>query len=229
MESVMKFLKSGGVEALILAIAVLLLTALIKIPIKKYAEKRVIPEKITRFIPIIPFLLGGLFSMVVGCWKRGVIEFDDEFFNLWLSSAGLSIALYSCYENFRDSENISFEDIFETAVYELLKEKIGKEAATTLKQLTQMTAKKFRQKHNGQSSVDFYEEMQELLKNYLNSADSGTVAKRVEELWTEIYGDKSYKEEVETVACTATEKYEYEVRKSYSVKKVNTEENEEKE
>lgn len=70
MESVMKFLKSGGVEALILAIAVLLFTALIKIPIKKYAEKRVIPEKITRFIPIIPFLLGGLFSMVVGYVKK---------------------------------------------------------------------------------------------------------------------------------------------------------------
>ncbi len=229
MESIIKFLKSGGVEAFILSILVLFLTELIKIPIKKYARKRVIPEKITRFIPIIPFVLGGLLSMVVVSWEQGMIDLNDEFFDLWLSASGLSIAFYSCYENFRDSGNVTFEDVFQTAVYGLLKEKLGKEPAATLKQLTETAVEIFRQEKNGQSSVDFYEEMQELLKNYLDTTEAGAIAKRVEKIWAELYGNNSYTEEVETVACTATEKYEYEVRKSHSVKKTNMEENKDKE
>lgn len=229
MENIIKFLKSGGVEALILSILVLFFTALIKIPIKKYAAKRVIPEKITRFIPIIPFVLGGLLSMTIVGWKQGTVALNEEFFDLWLSSSGLSIAFYSCYENFRDSGNVKFEDVFQKAVYGLLKEKLGKETATTLKQLTEMAAEKFRQEKNGQSSIDFYEEMQKLLKNYVDTTEAGAIAKQVEEIWAELYGNSSYTEEVETVACTATEKYEYEVRKSHSVKKDNTEENEVKE
>ena len=66
--------------------------------------------------------------------------------------------------------------------------------------------------------------MQELLKDYLGSEEIGEVSKQVESIWTELYGETQHNEEVEKIACTATEKYEYEIRKSRTATQTYTKE-----
>lgn len=229
MEGVLKFIGSGGAEGAIVAAIITVLTALIKIPVKKYAQKQPIPERITRFIPIIPFALGGILSLPVVWWQKGEIVFGESYFQLWLCSAGLSIALYSCYENIRDGGRVAFEDAFKATLFAFLKERLGSERTADVKELTERIADLCRRERNGLLKNGLCEEVRELLKDRTDGSEADEVAKRAEELWTELYGGGAYPEEVETVACTATKKYEYEVRKSRISSKTNAGKSEEEE
>ena len=112
MEELIHFFTKGGVVSAVMAVVIVLLTAVIKQPIKLLAQKRVLPAKVTRFIPMIPIAMGAALTALVLWIKNGSVQFGDEYFELWMCSSGLSIALYSCYANFRDSGKLEFPDKF---------------------------------------------------------------------------------------------------------------------
>lgn len=91
MEELVNFFTKGEVVSTVLAVVIVILTSIIKIPIKKLAQKRALPAKVTRFIPLIPIILGGVLSALVTWVKSGTL--GDEFYELWLCATGSSIAL----------------------------------------------------------------------------------------------------------------------------------------
>ena len=221
MEELIHFFTKGEVVSTVLAVVIVILTSIIKIPIKKLAQKRALPAKVTRFIPLIPIILGGVLSALVTWVKSGTL--GDEFYELWLCATGSSIALYSIYANFRDSGNVDFIDLLKQGIYTLLCNKLSGGKQAELKTLAETIADRLTLSKSG-ASGDFYAEMQELLKDYLDSEEIGEVSKQVESIWTELHGDTQHNEEVEKIACTATEKYEYEIRKSRTATQTFTKE-----
>lgn len=211
MEELIEFFSRGGVLSIVLAILIVILTALIKIPIKKMAERQALPAKVTRYIPFIPVVLGGIFSAFITWFKTGAL--GEQYYELWLCSTGASIALYSIFVNFRDSGKLEFSDLLKQGICTLLRQKLGNTKNSELKELTEKIDEWLIVSKSG-GTGDFYAEMQELLKNYMDNEEIGDLIKQVEKVWTELYGESHYNEEVEKIACTATEKYEYEVRKS---------------
>ena len=206
MEELIEFFSRGGVLSIVLAILIVILTALIKIPIKKMAERQALPAKVTRYIPFIPVVLGGIFSALITWFKTGAL--GEQYYELWLCSTGASIALYSIFVNFRDSGKLEFSDLLKQQDVSMNDAKNSE-----LKELTEKIDEWLIVSKSG-GTGDFYAEMQELLKNYMDNEEIGDLIKQVEKVWTELYGESHYNEEVEKIACTATEKYEYEVRKS---------------
>lgn len=226
MKEIAAFFAKGGVEGAVLALITVCLTALVKKPVKRYAEKRALPAKVTRFIPLIPFVLGGILSALAVWCKRGTFSFGDEFFELWLCASGASVALYSCYENFRDSGKVSFKDELKGAVFALLEEKLSGSDKAVLKELTQNITERCRRFFAEEK--DFCAELRDLLCGYLKDEEADEIAEKVSQIRTELYG-VCYSGEVEKVACTATETYEYEVHKTRSAVAGNVHEDERKE
>lgn len=224
MEELIHFFTKGGVVSAVMAVVIVLLTAVIKQPIKLLAQKRVLPAKVTRFIPMIPIAMGAALTALVLWIKNGSVQFGDEYFELWMCSSGLSIALYSCYANFRDSGKLEFPDMLKQGIYECLGKKLNTKNRAKLKELTDSIANCFHLSQVDPVKNDFYATMQEILKEYLGREEISEFSKEVEGLWTGKYGRKDCLEEVETVACTATEKYEYEIRKRRSASQMRTEE-----
>lgn len=220
MEEISRMLGSTSAEAVLLAALTVVLTAVIKIPIKHYARKRPLSSKITQFIPLIPFVIGGILAVLVGYLKTGVTELNDRTIELWIGISGSSIAFYSCYENIRDSGRVAFADKLQDSIYRLLQEVFQKKGKAALKDLTLHIAESY-YRAKGNRLNDFYAEMQELLKDDLQEAEIGKLSKQIECLWEELYGADIAKLS-ENFACTATEKYEYEVRKERIVRKIDS-------
>ena len=109
-------------------------------------------------------------------------------------------------------------------IYECLGKKLNTKNRAKLKELTDSIANCFHLSQVDPVKNDFYATMQEILKEYLGREEISEFSKEVEGLWTGKYGRKDCLEEVETVACTATEKYEYEIRKRRSASQMRTEE-----
>lgn len=217
MENIAMFLKNGELEILILAVLTICITAIIKIPIKRYAQKKPLPKKFTRYISLIPFVVGGTLSLLWLFWKNGYVDFEDEFFNVWYGTSGLSIALYSCFSDFRDSNKITFQDKIKEAIYTLLRSKLSDANKARLKELTEVISEKYYSAITDSSDMDFNEDLQAVLQSYLSTDEIGTIAKQIDEIWAQTYGAVSEVDE-EVLACTATEKYEYKVKK-YAVKR----------
>ena len=118
---------------------------------------------------------------------------------------------------------MDFIDLLKQGIYTLLCNKLSGGKQTELKTLAETIADRLTLSKSG-ASGDFYAEMQELLKDYLGSEEIGEVSKQVESIWTELYGETQHSEEVEKIACTATEKYEYEIRKSRTATQTFTKE-----
>lgn len=91
-------------EIPIIAIATVLLTGVIKQPIKCFADRTKNPIKITRFITLLPVVLGFGLTVLFTFLYSGRVDFTDAFFNRWLSSVSLSLAIYAFWEKFIPSE-----------------------------------------------------------------------------------------------------------------------------
>lgn len=94
-------------ESIVLAIALLItaLTGILKLPIKKWAEKAPERSKYTRFITFLPIILGFILSVtydLVFCRKE--FCFDEELVKLWMSSSSLSLAIYAFIDKFIPSK-----------------------------------------------------------------------------------------------------------------------------
>lgn len=104
MDKLIDFLMSAGLEVPVNALAILIITGLIKIPIKRLAAKAHRPSKITRFITLLPVILGFGLTVFFMFIESGRVCFSDGFYNAWLSSVSLSLAIYAVWEKFVPSE-----------------------------------------------------------------------------------------------------------------------------
>ena len=94
-EVIMKY----GIESVVLALIINLLTGIIKIPIKKSAKKLSDSSKVTRFIVFLPILLGYLISLLYYEVILDGFIFDEGFVTLWVTSTSLSLTIYAVIEN----------------------------------------------------------------------------------------------------------------------------------
>ena len=122
MDKLIDFLTSIGLQVPIMSLVIVILTGLIKIPIKHLADKTHSPKKITRFITLLPVVLGFGLTVLVMFLCNGIVNFTDAFYNIWLSSVSLSLAVYAVWEKFVPSEKKLLSDAEIKANQELVDE-----------------------------------------------------------------------------------------------------------
>lgn len=101
---IMQIIADYGVDTLVIAIGTVVFTGTLKIPIKKLAEKTKSSKKITRFITLLPIIIGLGITALSRYLLSKQIEIDKEFNVQWLSSVSLSLAIYAVWEKFVPSE-----------------------------------------------------------------------------------------------------------------------------
>lgn len=91
-------------DTFILAVITMVLTALLKMPIKKLANKTSISKKITKFITFLPLIISFGITVLSDYLLESRIDFTKEFYIRWVSVSSLSLALYAFWEKFVPSE-----------------------------------------------------------------------------------------------------------------------------
>ena len=122
MEVIKSLLIDYGSDTFAIAISTVILTGLLKIPIKALSQKSNNSKKITRFITFMPiFIVFGL-TVVSSLFLKNNIVFDQFFFERWLSSVSLSLAAYAIWEQFVPSSKKILTDAEIKANKELVDE-----------------------------------------------------------------------------------------------------------
>ncbi len=104
MDKLIALLSDDGAITAIAALATVILTGIIKLPLKKLAEKFTCAKKITRFIVFLPLVTGFGMTTLINFLLTGQSHFDAQFFMKWLSAVSLSLAIYAFWEKFVPSE-----------------------------------------------------------------------------------------------------------------------------
>lgn len=120
--SLIEILTEYGLDTLITAITTLIITGIIKIPIKNISQKFSNAKKITRFITFLPVIIGfGATAVFFVIFKDGIM-FTQEFYVQWLTTVSLSMAIYAFWEKFVPSEKKILSDADIQANKELLEQ-----------------------------------------------------------------------------------------------------------
>ena len=97
-EQIMQTITEYGLETVIIALAINLMTGLIKIPIKKLAGRLKESTRVTRFIVFLPVLLGFGFTVLYRHVWGGGFAFDRGVITQWVASSSLSLTFYAIFE-----------------------------------------------------------------------------------------------------------------------------------
>ena len=111
--TITELVQNYGLDSVLIAVAVCILTGLIKLPIKRLAAKAKDSSKYTKYITFLPLILGfGATALYEYIMTRSV-SFAGEFITLWLTSSSLSLAIYAFIEKFIPSKKkiLSAEEI----------------------------------------------------------------------------------------------------------------------
>lgn len=98
MENLLKAVLLCRFENIPIAIITCVLTGILKLPVKALAEKFKNTHAITRFLVFLPLAISFGITMLFGIFIEHGLNFDGEFFSIWLSSASLSLAIYAFWE-----------------------------------------------------------------------------------------------------------------------------------
>ncbi|MGN1099542.1 MAG: hypothetical protein ACI4S9_04300 [Christensenellales bacterium] len=98
MEEVQTLISTYGLETVVIALLVNILTGFAKIPVKKAAKKLNDYTVITRFIVFLPIVFGFVLSYCYSTFVCGVFNFDAAFIRLWITSSSLSLTIYAIFE-----------------------------------------------------------------------------------------------------------------------------------
>lgn len=110
MEQIIDIINEYGLETVIIALLINLLTGLIKMPIKAWAKKFEDSTKITRFIVFMPVLFGLGLTFCYAKFVVGNYAFDKEFITLWLTASSLSLTFYAIFEKIFPSKTKLLEN-----------------------------------------------------------------------------------------------------------------------
>ena len=119
---VLKLIMENGIETAILAVAINVLTGLLKLPIKAWAKKLEDGTKVTRYLVFLPIILGFGLTAIYIKFRSGELEFDKSFATLWLTSSSLSLSLYAIFEKMFPTKDKVLKDYEVEANEKLLKE-----------------------------------------------------------------------------------------------------------
>lgn len=100
MDKLIYFLMSSGSEVPIISIAIVILTGLIKMPVKRIANNANYPKKVTRIIILLPIVIGFGLTALFMFIDSGAVHFTDGFYDRCLSVVSLSLAAYAVREKF---------------------------------------------------------------------------------------------------------------------------------
>lgn len=98
--TIMELIQNYGLDSVLIATAVCILTGLIKMPIKSLAAKTKDPSKYTKYITFLPLLLGFGVTVLYEYIMTHSVVFTGGFITLWLTSSSLSLAIYAFIEKF---------------------------------------------------------------------------------------------------------------------------------
>lgn len=127
MEKLIEVLSDASTGTAAVALATVVLTGIIKLPLKKLAAKFTNCKKITRFVVFLPVILGFGLTVLLAFFVNGKVDINGEFYMQWLSAVSLSLAIYAFLEKFVPSEKkiLSEAEInANTAVVEKLKDSL---------------------------------------------------------------------------------------------------------
>ena len=111
--TITELVQNYGLDSVLIAVAVCILTGLIKMPIKRLAAKAKDSSKYTKYITFLPLLLGFGVTALYEYIMTKTVSFTGEFITLWLTSSSLSLAIYAFIEKFIPSKKkiLSAEEI----------------------------------------------------------------------------------------------------------------------
>ncbi len=98
MEEIMEAIGQYGLETVLIALLINILTGLIKIPLKKWAGRLEDSSKATRFIVFLPIVFGFVLSALYMQFFGDGFAFDEPFVSLWVASGSLSLTFYAIFE-----------------------------------------------------------------------------------------------------------------------------------
>ena len=110
MEQIFEMISNYGLEAVVIALIVNLLTGLIKIPIKALTNKMKNGKKISRFIVFLPIILGFIVTFYNAKFLQDNFSFNREFSTQWLTASSLSLTFYAIYEKLFPSKKKTLSD-----------------------------------------------------------------------------------------------------------------------
>ena len=110
MEQILEMITTYGLETVLIALLVNVLTGLVKMPIKSLANKLNDYTKVTRFIVFLPIGFGFLLSFLYANFIIGAFDFDRAFITMWLTSSSLSLTFYAIFEKLFPSKKKALSD-----------------------------------------------------------------------------------------------------------------------
>lgn len=139
MEEIIKAISEYGLESVLIALAINLLTGFIKLPLKKLAGRLEDSTKATRFIVFLPIIFGFALSALYVQFFDGGFKFDQAFITLWVTSSSLSLTFYAIFEKlFPKKQKVLTEE--EIAANQTVLNGIQEAAATTTEEIQPVSA-----------------------------------------------------------------------------------------
>lgn len=102
--TIMQLVQDYGLNSVLIAAVICILTGLIKMPIKYLASKAKDSAKYTKYITFLPLILGFGVTVLYEYFMTKTFWFTAEFITLWLTSSSLSLAIYAFIEKFIPSK-----------------------------------------------------------------------------------------------------------------------------
>ncbi len=120
MELILQSIQEHGLETVVMAVIVTMLTGAIKLPIKYLAQKYENLSGITKYITFLPVILGFAVNAV---YLAVVDEFiaDEVYLTTSLTVGSISLAIYAFIEKFAPSKKKILEEVDVQAGLELVK------------------------------------------------------------------------------------------------------------
>lgn len=97
-EKILQLITEYGLEATVIALAINILTGLLKLPIKSWAAKLTDGTKLTRYLVFLPVLIGLVLTVLYVWIAKGGVAIDRTFVTMWISASSLSMTFYAFWE-----------------------------------------------------------------------------------------------------------------------------------
>ena len=190
-----------GFETVAIAFIINILTTVIKIPVKKYAEKLddggVTLKKYITFLPIVLGCILAVIYTYIFVSKTDI--FTEEFMVLWLTSSSLSLALYAVFEKFFPKSDIDSDvltDEMKYSAYRLIESLSDIKDPKDLMTLSKLVYNKIQEfKENEETD---YTKLSEVLKGLIPDESLDAVSKAL----FEKFSTKETEENAATTTAT---------------------------
>lgn len=107
MDVIIDLVNKYGLNTVILALIINILTSIFKLPIKRITDDK----NITRFIVFMPIVLGFIVTYLFELIIYKEVVFNQEFMNLFIRSTSLSLSFYAIVEKLFESKKIEAKTI----------------------------------------------------------------------------------------------------------------------